>query len=311
MTLHPASCLADHAPLCLMPGCTNPADPGMKLCQECRGDALPVSAIKPPVPLTGLTADQVILAARKHKKKQTSWNRKPRVVLACPCGKRFSVPKGPQERRKYCSMACKKKYYQPNPTIHTKWPLPPGFDEELRRVYQEQVLMAACRAKHHPCRLLAEKYGIPRWKVSRRAVELCLTPTARKKDPPWSKDEIALLAQFAHYTPQSIQSKFREAGYRRSLNAIAVKLTRVGARQLTDVYTAREAASIFGVDQGGIRDWIDKGYLDASRSGTARTTIQGGDMWSITTEAMRAMIKHYPELVDFRKIDKYFFAQLL
>lgn len=304
---------AESSSPCQMPGCSNQSDPGRLLCSACRGENAPADPNKnrvAPIPMTGLTVEQQAEAAGNHKKRKPAWNRKPRVTLICPCGKRFTVPAGAQEQRKYCSMVCKKRYFHPDGSIHTKWPLPPGFDEELRTIYEEKVRMMSGRSKNHPNKNLAEKYGVPRWKVSRRAMQLCLIPTS-KKDPIWSDEELGLLQKFAHFTPHCIQAKFRQAGYKRSENAISVKLTRTGARQLCDVYTAREAASVFGIDQSAVRKWIEKGFLAAERRGTARVAAQSGDMWSIGKEAIRAHIKENPEMVDFRKIDKYFVAGLL
>lgn len=319
MTPHPSPLTNDPspitpAPLCLMPGCTNPADPGMKLCSACRGDEIPAPSVKTPLPISALTPEKRMQAMAKGKRIRVAHNRKPRVTItcACGCGKTFQVPEGIQAKtRKYFNMECKKRHFVPDGSFREKYPITEGFISELRDIYQNQVRMHSQSSKHAPASDLAKKYGIPRWKVSRCAMLLGLTPTTQKKMPPWSDEEVELLNKSSHLTPHAIAARFRRAGYSRSESAICIKLTRTGARTLNDVYTSREAADLFGVDSKVIRKWIEQGCLTAERKGTARTATQLGDIWSITTEAIRAMIKHYPELVDFRKIDKFFVARLL
>lgn len=306
--------LTSAPPRCLMPGCTNPADSGMKLCSACRGDEIPAPSVSVPLPLSGLTPAKKMQAMANRKRLRVAHNRKPRVTLtcACGCGKTFQVPEGIQaQTRKYFNMECKKRHFKPDGLFREKYPLPEGFEAELREVYENRVRMERPSSKYAPAAELAKKYGIPRWKVSRCAMLLGLTATTRRKMPPWSEAELQLLSKSSHLTPHAIAARFRRAGYVRSEAAIVIKLTRTGARALADVYTSREVSDIFGVDSKVIRKWIGENCLAAERRGTARVGTQLGDIWNITTEAIRQMIKHYPELVDFRKIDKYFVARLL
>lgn len=301
--------------LCAMPGCANLADEGRLLCRDCRMGNVPVDRIPslPVASLCGLNREQAIQARMKHKKRRTAHNRLPRITKTCicGCGRQFEVPQGGvYESRKYFSMECKKRHYSPDQAFRRKYEITPEFDAELRKIYQNEVLMSSPHLHHHPAGDLAVKYNVPRWKVTRRAQELCLLPRT-KKEPYWSDRELEILHQYAHFSPHAISLHLKKEGFGRSETGIAIKLTRIGARQLADAYSGREASLIFGVDGKRITNWIAKGYLAAERRGTKRAGSQGGDIWTITTEAIREFIKHYPEIVDFRKVDKYFVAQLL
>jgi excisionase family DNA binding protein len=125
--------------------------------------------------------------------------------------------------------------------------------------------------------------GRPRWWVSRRALELGLRqPT--KREPPWTDAELELLESLSHHRINTIRRKLKSHGYTRSDAAIAVKLKREGislrmSRDLAGIYSATSAAKLLGVDAKTIQRWIQAEGLPASRAGTARTAVQGGDEW--------------------------------
>lgn len=74
---------------------------------------------------------------------------------------------------------------------------------------------------------------------------------------------------------------------------------------------ANQLSLCFGVDRKTIARWIKNGWLKAQRRGTARTEAQGGDMWFIKDKWVREFIISYVEVVDFRKIDKFWLTDLL
>ncbi len=96
--------------------------------------------------------------------------------------------------------------------------------------------------------------------------------------------ELELLESLSHHRINTIRRKLKSHGYTRSDAAIAVKLKREGislrmSRDLAGIYSATSAAKLLGVDAKTIQRWIQAEGLPASRAGTARTAVQGGDEW--------------------------------
>jgi len=173
----------------------------------------------------------------------------------------------------------------------------------LRRVYQSRPQKCDVVA-------LALRLGKPRHAVSKRAVlEGLVTP--RTKAPPWSREEDALLAEWAHCHPRHIARKFKTAGYARSETAITVRRKRVDVDTTDpDHYTAGALARLMGVDPKTVIRWIDKESLPAKRRGTHRTETQG-DHYHIARKALREWVRTHAVLVDLRKVDRFWFLDLV
>jgi len=186
----------------------------------------------------------------------------------------------------------------------------PEMDEEIKRLYLNEVGMKAV-AYTGPVKKLAQKWGIPRWKVSVRARELGILPM-QKKEPNWSPKELDILERNPHRTPSMIQKYLKKAGYHRTLQGIMLKKRRTHlTRSTMDGYTARSLAECFGIDAHSITRWIKKGWLKAMKRGTARKAQQGGDEYYIRDSSIRDFIIRYVAIIDFRKIDKYWLVDLL
>jgi len=61
------------------------------------------------------------------------------------------------------------------------------MDDQIRKLYQDKVGMKSVAYKGY-VRDLAIKINMPRWRVSKRAVELGVLPV-QKKEPVWSDEE--------------------------------------------------------------------------------------------------------------------------
>jgi hypothetical protein len=144
--------------------------------------------------------------------------------------------------------------------------------------------------------------------VTRRGAVLGL---ARVKEPVWSPEEVALLERWGHLTDPVIQRKLKSAGYQRSVNAIHLKLKRLRIKQNLDGYSACSLAAAFGVDPHKITTWVRRGMLRATHRGTERTERQGGDTFWITHKAVRGFVLAYPDEVDLRKVEKWWFLDLI
>ncbi len=132
------------------------------------------------------------------------------------------------------------------------------------------------------------------------------------KGPEWSAAELALLDKHATKHPKSIAKIFAANGYHRTPTAIGVKRKRLRIDTVDiDHYTAHGLAQEFNCDIKTVVRWIDKGWLKASRRGTERKLVQGGDMWWIKRRDVRQFVVDHVGAVDFRKVDKVWLVDLL
>lgn len=189
-------------------------------------------------------------------------------------------------------------------TKPTKYPITPEMDALIRRVYRTEG------TGNDQVRDLARRLGLPRWKVSRRALQLGVREN-RIKEPAWSAAELEKLEAHAHLSPGRISILFARAGYRRTDTAITLKLRRLRLRQNLKGMSAHQVAECFGVDSKTVTRWIRHGLLHADRRGTERTEAQGGDMWFIRDKYLRRFVLENLQVVDLRKVDKFWFVDLL
>lgn len=190
------------------------------------------------------------------------------------------------------------------PSVRQSWTTSPQIDEAIRRAYQstpsdgaiDRLAMSCCR---------------PRWWVSRQAARLGLV-APRFKEPEWSAAELELVEDMAHRPSDAIARALRRRGYRRTATAVTVKLRRLGTdRADPNHYSATALAGMMGIDAATVAGWIERGWLAADRRGTERTAAQGGDMWWVSRKAVRRFVVENTARVDLRKVDKFWFVDLL
>jgi hypothetical protein len=158
---------------------------------------------------------------------------------------------------------------------------------------------------------LAKAINRPRWWVSKLAQALGLIPP-RFKQPEWAGAELEIISNAAHLKPAALKRRLQNAGFDRTETAIVNKLKRVGAdRQDPDHCSAFTLSTLMGVDGHTITDWIAKGWLIAGRRGTNRVAEQGGDSHWIRYADVRRFITTHAAHVDIRKVDKFWFIDLL
>lgn len=180
----------------------------------------------------------------------------------------------------------------------------PAMDDEIRRAYY----LFLERNDRKAISASARKLQLPKWMVTRRGAVLGL---ARVKEAPWCAEEVAVLERWGHLTDAVVQRKLHGAGFQRSINAVHLKMKRLRIKQNLDGYSAWSLATAFGVDGHKITYWIDRKMLKATRRGTNRAACQGGDTYWITHSAVRAFVLAYPDEVDLRKVEKWWFLDLI
>lgn len=185
-----------------------------------------------------------------------------------------------------------------------RWTASEEIDRAIRAGYAKATTKAAVVR-------LAQAVGRPRWWVSRRAAALGLV-APRFKQPAWTEAETAVVEANAHRKPATISRMLKRAGFARTETAVAVKLKRLGCDTADpDRMTARGFAGFMGVDCTTVSGWIARGWLRAGRRGTERTAAQGGDQWWISRAAARRFIVENAAAVDVRKVEKFWFIELL
>ena len=157
---------------------------------------------------------------------------------------------------------------------------------------------------------LSERLKLPVWKISRYAVRNGWVQRG-KKEPNWSTRELEILERFARLSPERIQIRLKAAGFARSLNGIVLKRKRMRMLSNLEGQSARSLADCLGVDVKFVTRAIQAGRLKAKRRGTDRTGRQGGDMWHIKDKHIRSYILENVHEIDFRKVDKYWFTDIV
>lgn len=218
------------------------------------------------------------------------------------CGAKRRVWRPADSPPKYCSIDCKNRG-RAGRSYTVKYPITPEIHDMIRRIYQQYTGNGEVKE-------LAAKLGYPRHKITRYAMQQGWIAKQRK-EPNWTAAELAILERNAHLGPNRIQEKLRLAGFRRSVVGIVLKRRRMNYLQNLEGMTATEVAEGFGLHQSTVSSWIKKGYLRAKHRGTARTAKQGGDHYFIKAKWVREFVINHPQLIDLRKVDKFWFITLL
>lgn len=253
-----------------------------------------------------LAAEEQRHVEKKTARKGHAKNYKGPKIVICPCGVPFEVPRRyGKDAVKYHSAECRAKYRV------RKYVFTPEMDEAIRAAYRNQVGMT----RGQVCTPLAEKLGLPRWRVSKRALALGLVsavaPRQYPKTKSWTDAEKEIVGKYAAATLSHIGLKLGEAGFHRSQNAIKIYINRTLGPKPKENYSSRALARLLGIDDHAVTRWIHEGWLKASKAGTARTSLQGGDMYVVRPIDVREFVIEHVALIYFRKLDKFWLVELL
>ena len=154
---------------------------------------------------------------------------------------------------------------------------------------------------------LAHQVARPVGWVSRRAIEMGIQ-RPRFDSPKWSEQELDILRASAWRVPGAIARILRKKGFRRSTNAIQIKLTRLRCdRSKDDVYTASGLGELLGANKDTVAAWIRKGWLKASTRGSGHPN----DSYVIHHKDVRRFVIENAAAVDLRRVDRDWFIDLL
>lgn len=187
-----------------------------------------------------------------------------------------------------------------------RWTTSEAIDAVITRAYQA----APSRNGITRC---AHAVGRPRWWVSRRAGQLGLV-APRFKEPPWSQEELAVVSDMADHSTGNIRKALKRRGFSRTETAIIVKLKRLRISRASNdpnLFTGRSLAMVMGVGEKAVIRWIEKGWLKAKAVGQARPDRACGAHWEIRRRDVRAFVIDNVAAVDLRKVDKFWFVDLL
>jgi hypothetical protein len=188
--------------------------------------------------------------------------------------------------------------------VSNKYKFTPELDTLIIKAYQNNI------GKRGLIKKLAIATDIPRYVISRHARNIgAYTPL--KKAPEWEEKELKILGKNSIFALETIQRKLKEHGYHRSCIAIFLKRKRMRFLKNLDGMSATKAAEFFGVDNHWVLNRIKEGLLPAEMRNTKRTSLQGGDIYYIKESDLREFIIKNPELIDMRKVEKFYFIELL
>lgn len=179
----------------------------------------------------------------------------------------------------------------------------PEQHENIKRAYQTMT-------GNGEVKKLAKKINLPRWKISKYALKNGWIAT-HSKMPDWTKRELKILEKNAHRPVEFIYKKLKKEQFHRTETAIVLKRKRMRFAKNLEGQSATGLAECFGVDGHTITKAIKDGKLKADKRDTKRTALQGGDTWYIKDKDVRSYILNYLPEIDLRKVDKYWFVDVL
>jgi hypothetical protein len=182
-----------------------------------------------------------------------------------------------------------------------KYIFTPEMDKELLHTY-------SINTDNKPRLInLARKFKMPRWALYQRALKIGAVKSAHQKRP-WEDDEVRILEKYARYEPLTIKKRLEKAGYHRSIASIVLKRKRMRLLSNLEGVSACMCAEFLGVDLHWVLNYIRQGLLKAEM---IRQDREGKANYFIREKDLRKFIVNNPDLVDLRKVEKYYFIELV
>ncbi len=154
---------------------------------------------------------------------------------------------------------------------------------------------------------LAKKFNMPRWAIYQRALKIDAVQSSHQKRP-WTDEEIKILEKNARYSPQTIKKRLENAGFQRSIASVVLKRKRMRLLSNLEGMSAGLCAEFLGVDLHWVLNYIRQELLKAE---LIRHDREGKVNYHIREKDLRKFIINNPELIDLRKVEKYYFIELV
>ena len=154
---------------------------------------------------------------------------------------------------------------------------------------------------------LARRFNMPRWAVYQRALKIGAVKSSQQKKK-WEDEEINILEKNAQYAPLTIKMRLAKAGFQRSTASIVLKRKRMRLLSNLEGMSACLCAEFFGVSLHIVLNHIKAGLL---RAEIIRYDQQGKANYYIREKNLRKFIINNPDVIDLRKVEKYYLIELL
>lgn len=154
---------------------------------------------------------------------------------------------------------------------------------------------------------LAKKFSMPRWALYQRALKIGAVQSSHQKRP-WEDEEIRILGKYARYEPLTIKKRLEKTGFQRSIASIVLKRKRMRLLSNLEGVSACLCAEFLGVDLHWVLNHISAGSLKAE---VIRRDREGKANYHIREKDLRKFIIENPCLIDLRKVEKYYFIELV
>jgi len=154
---------------------------------------------------------------------------------------------------------------------------------------------------------LAKKFNMPRWAIYQRALKIGAVKSSHQKVK-WQDEEIKILERNAQYTPLTIKKRLAKAGFQRSTASIVLKRKRMRLFSNLEGMSACLCAQFLGVSLRIVLNHIKAGLL---RAEIIRYDQQGKANYYIREKNLRSFIINNPDVIDLRKVEKYYLIELL
>lgn len=181
-------------------------------------------------------------------------------------------------------------------------------DRIIRDIYEKRS------GKYKTYAAYAKVLGYPRHTVATHARrDLGLEPN--QKEPNWSAEELKYIYLWSWMTPHMLWLRFQKMGFKRSQTAIRLKYKRLRLHTSRSWLTATELASALGEDGHKVVRWIKRGLLFAHWREYERSERRNGHghdgSYVIHYKAIRRFMLMNPTEIDLRKVDQYFFFDII
>lgn len=169
---------------------------------------------------------------------------------------------------------------------------------------QEDVILQEAYTTHYAKKaLLVVSKRLPhisREMAKHRATVLGLSK-ARKKNPPWSEEELQILERCAYQTPTLIARALRKAGFERTASGVNIQLKRRKLDRKGDWMGIGDVAELLGVDRSTVGRWMDQGWLRSIHTGKIQG---GGEVRLVEPGALRTFLLQHHHAVRLSAVEK-------